>query len=105
MMMLDINYYYLGTPMPIYEYMRMPLERFPPDVIDKYNLDAILVDGWVYIEIKKGMYGLKHSGLLANQQLQIHVSPHGYFPARHIPGLWLHKTRPVIFSLIVMTLR
>jgi hypothetical protein len=23
------------------------------------------------------------------------VSPHGYFIARHTPGLWLQKTRPI----------
>jgi hypothetical protein len=40
-MMMDINHYYLGTMLPIYEYMRMPLKIFPPDVIDKYNLEAI----------------------------------------------------------------
>jgi hypothetical protein len=77
------------------------LKRFSPDVITKYNLEAKSVDGWVYIEIRKGIYGLKHAGLLANQQLQRRLAPHGYFPARHTPGLWLHKTRPLVFSLAV----
>jgi hypothetical protein len=47
------------------------------------------------------MYGLKQAGLLANQLLQTRLAPFGYYPARHIPGLWLHKTRPITFSLIV----
>jgi hypothetical protein len=38
--------------------------------VDTYNLNAMDVDSWVYIEIRKGMYGLKQSGLLANQLLQ-----------------------------------
>jgi hypothetical protein len=59
------------------------------------------VDGWVYIEIRKGMYGLKQAGLLANQLLQTHLEPFGYYPARHTPGLWLQKTRPISFRLIV----
>jgi hypothetical protein len=25
------------------------------------NLNALAIDGWVYIEIRKGMYGLKQS--------------------------------------------
>jgi hypothetical protein len=54
----------------------------------------------VYIEIRKGMYGLKQAGLLANQLLQTRLAPFGYYPARHTPGLWLHKTRPISFSLV-----
>jgi hypothetical protein len=59
------------------------------------------VDGWVYIEIRKGMYGLKQVGLLANQLLQKRLAPFGYYPARHRSGIWLHKTIPIAFSLIV----
>jgi hypothetical protein len=47
------------------------------------------------------MYGLKKSGLLANQLLQNLLAPFGYYPARHTPGLWLHKTRPISFTLVV----
>jgi hypothetical protein len=66
MMMMDIKNYYLGTPLPRFEYMKMLLSRFPEEIIQKYNLNALAVDGWVYIEIRKGMYGLKQAGLLAN---------------------------------------
>jgi hypothetical protein len=55
MMMMDIKNYYLGTPLPRFEYMKMLLSRFPEEIVDKYNLDALAVDGWVYIEIRKGM--------------------------------------------------
>jgi hypothetical protein len=44
---------------------------------------------------------LKQAGLLVNQLLQMRLAPFGYYPARHTPGLWLHKTRPIAFSLIV----
>jgi hypothetical protein len=44
---------------------------------------------------------LKQAGLLGNQLLQTRLAPFGYYPARHAPGLWLHKTRPIAFSLIV----
>jgi hypothetical protein len=101
MIMMDIKNYYLGTPLPRYEYMRMLLSRFPDEIVSKYNLKALAVDGWVYIEIRKGMYGLKQSGLLANQLLQKRLAPFGYYPARHTPGLWLHKTTPITFSLMV----
>jgi hypothetical protein len=67
MMMMDIKNYYIGTPLPRFGYMKMLLSRFPEEIIQKYNLNALAVDGWVYIEILKGMYGLKQAGLLANQ--------------------------------------
>jgi hypothetical protein len=101
MMMMDIKNYYLGTPLPRSEYMKMLLSRFPEEIIQKYNLNALAVDGWVYIEIRKGMCGLKQAGLLANQLLQTRLAPFGYYPARHTPGLWLHKTRPISFTLVV----
>jgi hypothetical protein len=50
MMMMDIKNYYLGTP--------LLLSRFPEEIIQNYNLNALAVDGWVHIEIRKGMYGL-----------------------------------------------
>jgi hypothetical protein len=101
MMMMDIKNYYLGTPLPRFEYMKMLLSRFPEEIVQKYRLNALAVDGWVYIEIRKGMYGLKQAALLANQLLQTRLAPFGYYPARHTPGLWLHHTRPISFTLVV----
>jgi hypothetical protein len=101
MMMMDIKNYYLGTPLLWFEYMKMLMSRFPEEIIQKYNLKALAVDGWVYIEIREGMYGLKQAGLLTNQLLQKRLAPFGYYPARHTPGLWLHKTRPISFTLVV----
>jgi hypothetical protein len=101
MTMMDINNYDLGTPLPRFEYMKKLLSCFPEELIQKYNLNALAVDGWVYIEIRKGMYGLKQAGLLANQLLQTRLAPFGYYPARHTPGLWLHKTPRISFTLVV----
>jgi hypothetical protein len=33
--------------------------------------------------------------------VQKRLTPFGHYPAHHTPGLWLHKTRPIAFSLIV----
>jgi hypothetical protein len=100
-MMMDIKNYFLGTPLTRFEYMKILLSRFLEEIVEKYNLNALAVDGWFYIEIRKGMYGLKQAGLLANQLLKTRLAPFGYYPARHTPGLWLHKTRPISFSLVV----
>jgi hypothetical protein len=55
----------------------------------------------LYLEIRKGMYDLKQPGVLANQLLQQRFAPYGYYPARHTPGLWLHKMRPIALTLVV----
>jgi hypothetical protein len=47
MMMMDIKNYYPGTPLPRFEYMKMMLSSFPEEIIQKYNLNALAVDGWV----------------------------------------------------------
>jgi hypothetical protein len=78
MMMMDIKNYYLGTPLPRFEYMKMFLSRFPEEIVQKYNPNALAVDGWVNIEIRKGMYAFKQAGLLANQILQTRLAPFGY---------------------------
>jgi hypothetical protein len=49
MMMMDITNYYLGTPLPKFEYMKMLLSRFPKEIVKKYNLNALAIDGWIYI--------------------------------------------------------
>jgi hypothetical protein len=77
MMMMYIKNYYLGTPLPRFESMKMMLSRFPEEIVQKYNLNALAIDGWVYIEIRKGMYGLKQAGLIANQLLHTRLAPFG----------------------------
>jgi hypothetical protein len=47
MMMMDIKNYYLGTPLPRFEYMNMLLSRFPEEIVQTYHLNALAVDGWV----------------------------------------------------------
>jgi hypothetical protein len=34
-MIMDIKKYYMGTPLPWYEYMRMLLSRFPEEIVSK----------------------------------------------------------------------
>lgn len=65
-MSLDIKDFYLNTPMERYEYMRMKIEDIPDDVIEQYNLkEKVSKDGFVFVEIQRGMYGLPQAGLIA----------------------------------------
>jgi hypothetical protein len=47
------------------------------------------------------MYGLKQAGSLTTQLLKKVLTPFVYYPTHHTPGLWLQKTRPIAFSLIL----
>jgi hypothetical protein len=55
----------------------------------------------VYLEIRKGMYGLPQAGILANQLIVKPLALFGYYPVTYTPGLWGHKHWPVLFSLVV----
>jgi hypothetical protein len=101
MMVMDIKNYYLGTPLPKNEYMRLPLSIIPDEIITSYNLCAISIGGWEHLEICKVVCGLKQAGILADQLLQQRLAPYGFYPARHTPGLWLHKTISIAFTLVV----
>jgi hypothetical protein len=98
---LDIKDFYLNTKMELYEYMRLPIDIIPQEIVDQYELLLLVHNGYVYIEIRKGMYGLPQAGIIANNKLRKHLSEFGYIPTKHTPGLWKHKTRPVQFSLVV----
>ena len=42
-----------------YEYMEIPLRWFPQDIIGQYKImDLLDKNGFVYLEIRKGMCGL-----------------------------------------------
>ena len=97
----DISNFYLGTPLPRPEYVRMKIADIPQEFIDEYNLHKFVRDGWIYFKIVRGVYGLPQSGKLAYDQLRTRLEAAGYFEAVTTPGFWRHKWRPIQFCLIV----
>ena len=83
----DIKNFYLGTPMARYEYMRLPIKIIPQEIIDEYSLIPLIHNGYVYLEIRRGMYGLPQAGIIANQLLTARLAPAGYYQCRHTQGL------------------
>jgi hypothetical protein len=67
--------------------MKMPLTLFPSDIIEYYKLMDTALDGYVYMEIWKGVYGLPQAGVLANKLLKECLARHRYFEQPHTPGL------------------
>jgi hypothetical protein len=55
-LVVDINIFYLNTPLGRFEYMVINLSSMPQETIEKYDLIELSQDGKVYIEIQKGMY-------------------------------------------------
>ena len=49
------------------EYMKILLAHIPDEIIAEYALkNKVHSDGTIYIDIRKGMYGLPQAGMLAN---------------------------------------
>ena len=85
--------------------MRIPIDMLPNAIIEQYDLRPLFHNGYVYMEIRRGMYGLPQAGRLANDQLIAFLAPHGYRPVPLTPGLWRHDTKDIVFSFVVNDLR
>ena len=77
---MDLKDMFLHSIMVDPEFMKVPYKYFPPDIRARYNLDAKVHNGCIYIRIKKGMYGLKQGALLAYQTLSDLLLNEGYIP-------------------------
>lgn len=99
----DIVDYYLGTPLPRKEYMRIKLNQIPEDIQKEFKVRDMIApgSGYVMVEINKGMYGLPQAGILAQERLITHLANHGYHQAANTACLFRHETRNTAFTLVV----
>jgi hypothetical protein len=68
----------------------------------QYQLDTHAREGFVFLEIRRTVWGLPQAGILANKLLRKRLDLHGYYECVNTPGLSRHPTRPIsTFSLIV----
>ena len=74
-----------------YEYMKIPLDIFPQSTQDQYELEMHAHNGFIYVDIRKAIYGLPQAGILGNILLRKQLCPAG----------WKHTTRPIQFMLTV----
>jgi hypothetical protein len=101
LMTADIADFYLGTPLDRPEYMRIALKHVPPDIIERYQLQPFIHDGYLLMEITKGIYGLKQAGKLAQDRLVLHLAGHGYIQCPNTPCMFKHISNSVAFTLVV----
>ena len=84
----DIRNYYLQTPLDCPKYVCIKLSDITLKFVDEYNLkDFVNANGWVYFEIKNGVYGLPQSGVLAQALLKKCLKLHDYYQCPITPGL------------------
>ena len=96
------NFYLKDNPLKDPEFMRFHISLLPPEVIHEYKLkDFVDEQGYVYIQINKGMYGLKQAGAFAHNNLIIRLRKHGYRPCKFTKGLWNHVSNSTHFVLVV----
>ena len=97
----NISNMYLISLLPETKYVRFCYNLIPPRIIAYYNLDLIVVNGYVYACINRAWYGLKQGGFIAHQDLFDHLKQHGYVRAGVTDGLFKHVTHEISFTLVV----
>ena len=80
------------------EFAKVKLKDVPKEIVREYNLQEISTsDRWVYIQIRKGMYGQPKAGSLGHDLLDLKLNKEGYNQSNLVPGLWKHKDQPISF--------
>ena len=82
-MCLDLKSFYLSAPLKQCKYMRIPIGLFPAWTIKQYDLMTKVVQGYVYLEMRRAVCGLPQAGILANKLLRKCLAPKGYYECKH----------------------
>ena len=64
---IDIKNFYLETELKNKQYMFLPAELIPNEIMDKCNLHDLIHNGKICMAINKAIYSLKEAGALANE--------------------------------------
>jgi len=76
-MCIDIKNLYLTAALDYYEYMKIPLALFPEWIKTQYNMNTHAREGFVFLEIRRAVWGLPQAGILVNKLLRKRLKPHG----------------------------
>ena len=99
---MDIKNFYLNTPLPRYEYIRLKISYMSDNDIKAHGLyKKATQEGYVYVKCRRGMYVLPYAGLIAQELPEKRLEEHGYTQIQMTPGLLSHKWRSIQFTLIV----
>ena len=69
-----------------FEYMKLKLRNLPEDLVTLYNLvSKVDKNSFVYLKIRRGMYGLPQEVILAQQLLEKTVKQQRVHPRQSCP--------------------
>ncbi len=77
------------------------MKMIPKEIMIRYRLYGMENSCFVYFEIRRCMYGLPQAGCLSQIRLIQHLAHHGYHQCPNTPCLFRHRTRDIMFSLVV----
>jgi hypothetical protein len=98
---IDLTDFYLGTPLPHPEHIRIPISMIPKRVCKFYNLTEYISLNAIYFSIHRTHYGLPQAGALSQQQLFKHLEANGYFQCPNTPSFFRNHDGSIRFSLVV----
>jgi hypothetical protein len=98
---IDLEDFYLGTPLPHREYVRIPIRFIPKKVREFYKLSQYIHKGALYCAVLKTHYGLPQAGALSQERLFAHLAQHGYKQLTHSQSLFRNATGAIRFALVV----
>ena len=98
---IDIKDFCLESILVDCEYMKLPIDVIPSEIVDLHNLKDLIYDGHICVEIQGGMHGLTQVGRIACNELAHDLKPFDYHPAEFTPEFWVHDTKEKIFKLII----
>lgn len=99
---IDLSDFYLCHRLEEPEFMRIHHSLVPQVVQDHYDVTTYTnADGYVYVRIDGGMYGLKQAGRISNDALVKHLSNFDFIECPFTPGLFRHRSRDIFFCLVV----
>ena len=77
-------------------YIIIRVSYLSADFFKQYNIqEKVTKDGYVYIEVFKGMHGLPQAGTLSQELLEKLLNEKGYRQIARTPGLCTHAWIPI----------
>lgn len=98
---LDIEDFFLGTPLDRPEYVNIASKYIPQATLDAHALTPFLRNNSVLFRVDKCMYGLPQAAYLSNKHLVTHLATADYIQDPNVPCLFTHSTSGLQFSLVV----
>ena len=98
---IDLKDYYLGCSLHRPEYLLIPIKHMTATTIADFSLHPYVSENKILFEVNGSMYGHPAAGRIAQTEFKALVKAHDYYEHPDVPCLFLHRTRPTSFTLIV----